>query len=162
MKKIRGKLGHERIDLGEMVPWDAEGAESIIHGLMRAYDIEEDEKQRKTASGFAWIAERIISIPEKFDTPKKFLVALHEIAHIRQRKRYPHPYLEEYDAEQYAINVATAMGFIKKRSMDAYIKGAKLYVLSYINSDKKVKIKEIPLEIVEWINDEDLNKKYFG
>ena len=162
---IRGKLSHEKIDLGEMIPWDVMGAESIIHGLMRCFDIEEDiDKQRKTATGVAWAAERVIHIPEKMDTPQKFMVALHEIGHIRwSNKRYKYDYLMEYDAEIYAITIASSFGFIKKRSMDAYIKRAKSYVLSYIERDiKKTKIKEISKEIVDWINDESLNKQYYG
>lgn len=165
MKNIRGKLPHERIDLGEMLPWDSEGAESIIHGLMRCFDIEEDiDRQRKTATGFVEISARIVHIPEKMDTPQKFIVALHEIGHIKySQKSYKFDYLMEYDAEMYAISLAHMFGFIKKRSLDAYIKRAKSYVLSYIVRDqKKIKIKSIPKEIVDWIDDEQLNKQYYG
>lgn len=161
MIKIRGKLPDERIDLGEMVPWDIEGAESIVHGLMRCFDIEEDTiRQRKTSTGFASIADRIIHIPASLDSPQKFLVALHEIGHIKNSsKTYKFDYLMEYDAEMYAIELGNLFGFIKKRSMDAYIKRAKAYVLSYIERDIK-KIKSIPREILDWINNDTLNKKY--
>lgn len=165
MKNFRGKLSHEKIDLGEMVPWDCEGAESIIHGIMRCFDIEEDiDRQRKTATGFASIADRVIHIPEKMDTPQKFLVGLHEIGHIKNaHKTYKFDYLMEYDAEMYAITLGQFFGFIKKRSLDAYIKRAKAYVLSYIDRDqKKIPINSIPKEIVDWINDEQLNKRYYG
>lgn len=162
---IRGKLPEEKIDLGEVLPWDTEGAESIVHGLMRCFDIEEEfDRQYKTAMGESLAAERVIRIPAKMDTPKKFLVALHEIGHIKySSKKYKYDYLNEYDAEQYAISVGKAMGFIKKRSMDLYIISARKYVLSYINRDiKKINVKEIPMEIVDWIADETLNKKYYG
>lgn len=165
MKNIRGKLTHEKIDLGEMVPWDIEGVESIIHGLMRCFDIEEDiDKQRKTATGFASIADRIIHIPSPLDSPQKFLVALHEIGHIKYaHKTYKFDYLMEYDAEIYAISLGQLFGFIKKRSLDAYIRRAKAYVLSYIERDiKKIPIETIPKEIIDWIQDENLNKKYYG
>lgn len=163
--KIRGKLPHERIDLNEMIPWDTEGAECIIHGLMRVYDIEEDlERQRKTPTGEAFVATRIIHIPAEMNTPQKFLVALHEIGHIKYAfKKYKFDYLMEYDAEMYAINAAQALGFIKKRSMDSYIRRAKDYVLSYIKRDSKmIKGNTIPKEIIEWINDDWLTKKSQG
>lgn len=161
---IRGKLPDEKIDLGEFLPWDTEGAESIVHGLMRCFDIEEDDRQYKSAIGEAIAAERVIRIPAKIDTPKKFLVAVHEIGHIKySSKKYTFDYLSEYDAEQYAINIGKSLGFIKKRSMDAYIISARKYVLSFIMRDiKKIKIKDIPTNIVEWIDDADLNKKFYG
>jgi len=164
LKIIRGKLPDERIDLGEMLPWDTEGADAIIHGLMRCFDIEEHESQYKSAQGEAYIPERVIRIPSKMDTPKKFLVALHEIGHIKHMsKKYKFDYLMEYDAEEYAIILGKSLGFIKKKSIDAYIKSARTYVLSFIERDiKKITIKEIPEHIVKWINDGDLNKKYYG
>lgn len=163
MKNIRGKLSSEKIDLGEMIPWDTQGAEAIIHGLMRCLDIEEDiDKQRKTATGEAWANERLIHIPACMNTPQKFIVGLHEIGHIKfAGKSYKYDYLMEYDAEIYAITLAQSFGFIKKRSLDAYIRRAKSYILSYITRDLKIiGIENIPLEIIQWIDDPELNKKY--
>lgn len=164
LPKIRGKLSHEKIDIGEMLPWDIDGAESIIHGLMRVFDIEEDiDNQRKTPTGAAWASERIIHIPAHMDSPQKFLVALHEIGHIKYASKfYKFDYLMEYDAEQYAITLGRIMGFIKTRSLDSYIKKARKYVLGYIIRDiKKIDVKNIPKEIVDWIDDDWLNKKYY-
>ncbi len=163
MKNIRGKLPDERIELGDMIPWDTEGAEAIIHGLMRCFDIEEHEKTYKSAQGEATLPERIIRIPTTLDSPKKFIVSLHEIGHIKfSTKKYKFDYMMEYDAEQYAIGLAKTFGFIRKKSIESYIKSARIYVLSYINRDiKKIKIKDIPIEVVEWINDPELNSKFY-
>lgn len=160
---MRGKHPDDKLDLWQYVPFNPDGADALVHGLMLMLDIEEELPGFKTAVGRAEASERVIKIPEKCDTAKKLLVAFHEIGHVvYASKRYKYPYEYEYDAEQYALNLARALQCIKKRSIESYERDARHYVLRYINSDKKLPIKEVKKEIVDWINDPELNEKYYG
>ena len=104
--------------------------------------------------GFAYCGTREIDIPQP-TTQYKLGVCFHEIGHImlnHQSSKYR--YVEEYEAERYAIAKLKEYGIYNIR----YIVGAKLHVISWIIKamQKKHSINNVPKEIIRWCK---INKK---
>ena len=103
----------------------------------------------RSSCGRAWPIERkvIIPVPVDFDT---LGVGLHEIGHVVLQhcdKKKP-VYVEEYEAEQYAIQKLKEYGPYNKE----YEFRAIAYVLSKIAQAKNrnLNIDNIPQEIINW------------
>lgn len=127
--------------------WCSEAGEVLIHGLMLAHNISEEEDSFKTAVGRAWPRSRSIKIPEKIDSPKKFMVALHEIGHVVNcEKKFGYHFEEEHACEKYAIDVAKSTQVCPIRSVLAYEEGARLYVMGYIRGE--LEEKEDPVSLI--------------
>jgi len=101
----------------------------------------------KSSCGRAWKSTIKIPVPIDFDT---LGVCFHEIGHIvlqhwiKEKPRY----VEEYEAEQYAIQKLRKYGFYNKQ----YEYRAIAYVLSKIAQarNRGHNMKNVPKEIVQW------------
>lgn len=94
----------------------------------------------------AYIESRLVRIPKPVDL-FTFHVCLHEIGHIVTGDRL-YSYLQEYNAEKWAIKRAEYYGIID----ESYIRDAKLYVLKYCITDSLVHgLDNIRPYVLEWI-----------
>ena len=119
-------------------------AEQHVNKLLKFYNISV-RRWRRGPSGRAW-EDNTVEIPKPIDA-EKLCVALHEIGHIRQGFRGLN-YVQEYNAEQYAIREATRLGF----DTTEYEDRAKWYVTMHIcrGFRRKLQVKNIPQEIKDW------------
>lgn len=137
---------------------------------MQVYNITEDQTSYKHKRGLAWCKERIIKIPNKFETPYHFLVAIHEISHItcmdkRKNKPYEHDYIREYETEVATIKLAKGLNIIPIDHLTYYIEDSKKYVLAHLLEEfsrhKSDKFK-LRYDTLKWIGikEEQLHNEY--
>ena len=116
-----------------------------LNKLLTFYNIEV-KTWSKSSCGVAWENGRRVKIPEPTNVDR-LCVALHEIGHIRNGFKGLN-YIQEYNAEQYAINEATRLGY----NTDDYEDRAKWYIIMNICKGfrRKLKVENIPQEIKDW------------
>lgn len=125
----------------------AQHLEQLFERECRFYSIKPVRKFA-AACGRAIIASRTVEVPKSFSTVERFMVALHEIAHIKQGNVRP-SYYGEYLAERFALRRA------KELNIDPgdYEVRARAYVLTTIAKayNRGLKLDSIPAFIVEWV-----------
>lgn len=96
----------------------------------------------------AYISTRVVRIPKPVDS-FHFHVCLHEIGHVVTGERL-YGYLQEYNAEKWAIERAEYYGLID----EDYIRDAKVYVLKHCITDVMLhglKHTQIRKYVLDWI-----------
>lgn len=120
-------------------------AENHLNKLLKFYNIRV-KAWSKSSCGYASQTGREIKIPKPTNIDR-FCVALHEVGHIRNGFKGLN-YIQEYNAEQYAINEAKKFGV----DVSEYEDRAKWYVIYNIcrGFRRKLKVENIPKEIKNW------------
>lgn len=94
----------------------------------------------------AYINSRMVRIPKPVDA-YHFKICLHEIGHVETGERI-YAYLQEYNAERWAIKRAEYYGVIDKE----YINDAKMYVLKHCITDVLVGgLTKVRSYVLDWI-----------
>lgn len=99
----------------------------------------------------AFSETRYVIIPKPTDE-WSFLVALHEIGHISTGERR-HSYLQEYNAEKWAIKRAKEHYGIENPE---YIEDAKIYVKKHLITNllqTDLKLEKVKTYVLEWIGE---------
>jgi hypothetical protein len=99
----------------------------------------------------AFIDARSVIIPKPV-CDWSFLVALHEIGHISTGERL-YGYLQEYNAEQWAIKRAKTYGIESK----SYVADAKRYVRKHLLEDlayTTLPLEKVSKRVLEWLGDD--------
>ena len=116
--------------------------------MVKEADIRE-VKPRKSLSGCAYVEERTIEAPWPTTTRKRLYILAHECGHVvlNHRGRKKPRYVEEYEAEQYAIETLRKHDVAVPADM---LKRAKAYVARKIRQAEARGAKSIDSKIRAW------------